>query len=143
MIFRKATQEDLDYVCANPYEGAVKDYPYAAIPEDNCYAIIFQEKLVGVGGLQIKWTGVGLLWLILTAECRKDGVFGIIALDAIRDKTNELITKNNLWRAEAYIRPDFPQAIKMVEFLGFKRDCTMEMFFPDKSDSYLYSRIIK
>jgi len=141
MEFRKATQADLDYVRLNPFEDAVKDYPYMQIPDENCYTGIFEGKIVGVGGLN-KWReGVGLLWLMLAKDFKKAGSHS--TLHAIKDHIELLIQKNNLWRAEAHIRVDFPQAIKMVEFLGFQREGTMRLFFPDKTDGYLYSRIIK
>jgi len=141
MEFRAATQEDLAFVRQDPFEGAVKDYPYMECPDENTYCVLYENSIVAVGGLQVRWEGVGLLWLMLTASCKKDGLHGLRALYAIRDKMHELIISNKLWRAEAVIRTDFPKAIKMIEFLGFKRDCKMEKFFPDKTDAYLYSRI--
>ncbi len=142
MIYRQATQEDLDYVRQNPFEGAVKNYPYMEVPDDNTYTVIYEDKIVAVGGLQVRWEGVGLLWLMLTSECKKHGIHGVRALYAIRDKTDELIAKNNLHRAEAAIRTDFPQAIKMIEYFGFEREGLMRESCPDKSDAYLYSRIM-
>jgi hypothetical protein len=144
MEFRKATQADLDYVRQNPYEGSVDKYPYIEVPDNNCYAAIYEDELVAVGGLTITWEGVGVgaLWLLLTAQCKKDGIHGIRALDAIQEKTNYLIESNGLWRAEATVRVDFPQAIAMMEFLGFQKEGTRRMYFPDKTDGYLFSRII-
>lgn len=141
MIFRPATQADLAFVRLNPYEDAVKNYPFMEVPDDNTYTIIFENAIVAVGGLQMKWPGVGLLWLILTADCKKNGIYGMIALNAIQNKMNELIEKNNLWRAEAAIRTDFPAAIKMITSFGFQREGTMRKYTPDKSDVFLYSRI--
>lgn len=138
---RKATQEDMAYVRQNPFEGAVKNYPFMQVPDENCYTAIFDSEIVAVGGLVIKWEGVGLLWLMLTDRCRKNNVFGVIALDAIKNKMDELIEKNNLWRAEATVRTDFPQAIKMVEYFGFKREGLMRKYCPDKGDSFLYSKV--
>ncbi len=143
MIFRPCTQEDMAYVRQDPFEGAVKDYPYMECPDENCWTGIFKNEIVGVGGCQVKWEGVGLLWLMLTARCRKNDVFGLIALEAIKGKVDELIEKNNLWRAEAAIRTDFPQAIKMIKYFGFKREGLMRMYYPDKSDSWLYSKIME
>ena len=143
MEFRQATQEDMEYVRQDPFEGAVKDYPYMQIPDENCFTGIFESEIVGVGGVQVKWEGVGLFWLMLTAKCRKQDMFGIIALHALRDKVDELIEKNNLWRAIAEVRADFPKAIGMIEFFGFERDCLMEYHCPDKGHAYLYSKIIK
>lgn len=142
MIFRKATQEDMAFVRQNPFEGAVKNYPYMEVRDENCYTALYESSIVAVGGLQMKWEGVGLLWLMLTADCKKYGIYGLIALEAIKEKMEYLIEKNNLWRAEAAVRTDFPQAIKMIEFLGFEREGIMRQYYPDKSDSYLYARIL-
>ena len=142
MIFRKATQEDMAFVRQNPFEGAVKNYPYMEIPDENTYTVIYESAIVAVGGLWVRWEGVGLLWLMLTADCKKYGIHGLLALEAIKEKMEYLIEKNNLWRAEAAIRTDFLQAIKMIEFLGFEREGLMRQYYPDKSDSYLYARIL-
>lgn len=143
MIFRASTQEDLDFVKSCPFEGAVKNYPYLECPDDNTITAIFNNKIVAVAGVMLRWEGVGLFWLILTDTCKKEGCFGILAISAIKTKCEELIEKNKLWRAEATIRPDFPEAIKMVEFLGFEYEGTMKKYFPDKSDAFLYSHIIE
>ena len=141
MEFRKATQEDMAFVRQNPFEGAVKNYPYMEVPDDNCYTVIYESAIVAVGGLQIKWEGVGLLWLMLTADSKKYGIHGLLALKAIKEKMEFLIEKNNLWRVEAVIRVDFEQAIKMIQFFGFKKECRMKWYMPDKTDGYLYSKI--
>ena len=141
MIFRQSTQEDLDFVKANPYEGSVKDYPYMEVPNDNCYTAIFQDKIVGVGGTIIHWKGVAEVWLILTADCRKDGAHGLIALGAIKDKMEELLKINNIRRAQATVRADFPQAIRMIEFFGFEREGLLRQYCPDKGDAYRYAKI--
>ena len=142
MEFRRATQKDLDYVRQNPFEGAVKDYPYMQIPDENCITTIFESHIVAVAGLVMKWPGVGELWMMLTADCKKHGFFGLFALTAIQEKMEWLIEANKLWRVQAIVRLDFPQAIKMIEYFGFKRDCKMEKYLPDKTDAYLYSRIV-
>ena len=140
MIFKQATQEDMDFVKANPFEGAVKNYPYMEVPDENTITTIYEGHIVAVGGLVVHWEGVGLLWLMLTADSKKWGFHGVLALSAIKEHVDYLIKKNNLWRAQATIRTDFPEAIKMIEFLGFERDCRMKQYNPDKTDSYLYSR---
>ncbi len=142
MEFRKATQEDLAFVRLNPFEGAVKEYPYMEVPDENTYCVIYDSVIVAVGGLCVRWEGVGLLWLMLTAQCRKDGIHGFRALYAIREKMEYLIEVNNLHRAEAYVRTDFPQAIKMIETFGFKRECLMAQQCPDRSNAFLYAKVI-
>ena len=142
MEFRKGTQEDLAFVRLNPFEGAVKEYPYMEVPDENTYCVIYDSVIVAVGGLCVRWEGVGLLWLMLTAQCRKDGIHGFRALYAIREKMEYLIEVNNLHRAEAYVRTDFPQAIKMIETFGFKRECLMAQQCPDRSNAFLYAKVI-
>ena len=141
MIFRPATQEDLAFVRNNPFEGAVKNYPYMKVPDENTYAVVYEGALVAVGGVQVKWEGVGLFWLILTADCKKEGIHGLRALYAIREKIEELTKKNNLHRAEAAIRTDFSRAIAMIEALGFEREGLMRQYYPDKTDGFLYSKV--
>ena len=142
MQFRQATQEDLAFVRQNPFEESVKGYPYMECPDDNTYTVIYENRIVAVGGLYVRWEGVGLLWLMLTADCKKDNFHGVLAIDAIKQKTDHLIEHNNLWRAEAVVRVGFDAAVKMIEFLGFKRESVMEKYMPDKTDGYLYVRII-
>jgi len=142
MEFRKATQEDLAYVRQNPYEGAIKNYPYMEVPDENTYCVIYDSAIVAVGGVQVPWEGRGQFWLILTAECKKFGIHGLRALYAIREKIEELVEKNGLWRAEAAIRTDFPRAIAMIEALGFKRQCLAKQYWPDKTDAYLYYKAV-
>ena len=143
MEFKKTTQEDLAFVRQNPFEGAVKGYPDMKVSDENTYTVIYENQIVAVGGMQLEWEGVGLFWLMLTADCKKYGLHGLFALDAIREKTEYLIKENNLWRAYAVVRADFPQAIKMMEFLGFKRESIMQKYMPDKTDGHLYVRIIQ
>ena len=141
MEFRQATQEDLDYVRSNPFEGPVKGYPYLEVPTEHCYAAIFEGHIVGVGGLAIHWEGVAEVWMILTADCKKKGLYGIVALYAIQNKMDELIEENNIWRAQATVRTDFPKAIEMIEFFGFQREGLLRKYFPDKCDGYRYARL--
>ncbi len=142
MKFRKATQEDLDYVRANPFEGAVKDYPYMEVPDKNTITTIYEGKIVAVGGVQVSWEGVGTFWLILRDDAKKHGFHGVLALSAIKQKVEYLIDKNELWRAQATVRPGFKEAITMIEWLGFKREGLMKKYCPDGGDTYLYAKVI-
>lgn len=141
MEFRPATQEDLDFVRANPFEDAVKYYPYKKVPDDNCYTGIHESVILGIFGVQVRWEGVGLFWMLMVDDF-KSYINATRALLIINRKVDYLIKKNNLHRAEAAIRTDFPIAIKMVESLGFEREGLMRQYFPDKSDGYLYSKVI-
>ena len=141
MNYRIATQQDLDYVRDNPYEGAVKDYPYMEIPNENCFTAIFKDEIVAVGGIVIHWPGMAEVWMIITNHCNKNGLYGIVTLGAIREKMEELIKDNNIIRAQATVRIDFPVAKKMIEFLGFQQEGLLRQYCPDRCDAYRYAKI--
>ncbi len=141
MEFRSATQQDLDYVRENPFEGAVKNALYSEVPDENAYAVIYEGVLVAVGGVQVFWPGRGSFWLIMTADCKKFGIHGLRALYAIKEKIQELAEKNNLHRGEAAIRTGFSRAIAMIESLGFEREALMKQYWPDKTDAFLYAKV--
>lgn len=143
MEFRQVTEEDMVYVRANPFEAAVKDYCQTHTPTNNAYTAIFEGEIVAVFGITVRWPGYCLCWLMLTSQCRKKGIYGLIALSAIQEKFDELLEDNNITRAEANIRPDFEVAIKMVEYLGFKREGLMKCQLPDGGDAILYAKIRK
>lgn len=142
MKFRPCTQEDMAFVRQNPYEGAIKDYPYMQAPDENSYTVLYESQIVAVGGLQMRWEGTGILWLMLTDDSKKHGFHGLFALEAIKEKMNEMIEANGVWRAEAIVRTDFPQAIKMIEWFGFEREGCMRKCCPDKHSAYLYAKVI-
>jgi len=138
--FRIATQEDIDFVRENPYEPAVKGYPDMDIPTSNAFTAVLDGEVLGVFGMQLRWKGVGVLWLICADNFRKCGVR--YALKTVSTNIDYLTKENNAFRVEAYVRTDFPKAIKMMEYLGFKREGLMKQFCPDKGDSYLYAKVI-
>ncbi len=141
MELRKSTQEDMAFVRQNPFEGAVKNYPYMEIPHENCYTAIYESAIVGVGGMIILWDGVGEVWLMLTADCKKYGIFGIVAFEALRKKVDELIEEHKMRRVQATIRTDFPKAKKMIKALGFELEGIMRAYAPDGADVELYARL--
>lgn len=133
---------DIEYVRENPLEGAVKNYPKMT-PTPPAFTAEFEGKIVGVGGMIILWEGVGEMWLMLTADCKREGVFGIMAFETIRNKVNELIVEYKMRRVQCTVRIDFPKAKRMVEALGFRQEGIMLEYCPDSCDVYLYARITK
>lgn len=142
MEYRKSTQADIDYVRENPFEGEVKDYPYITCPDENAITTIYEGHIVAVGGVQVHWEGNGTFWLILRDDAKKHGFHGVLALSAIQEKVDHLMAKNNLWRAQAAVRPEFEAAVKMIEYLGFEYEGLMKQYYPDKTDAYRYAKVI-
>ena len=132
---------DMKYVRANPFEDAVKIYPDLPAP-DSSFTCIFEGEIVAVGGVIVFWEGVGEVWLIMTKQARKKGIFGLIALSTIKKKVDNLIIENNLWRAQADVRADFPEAIKMVEAFGFEYEGTKRKYTPDGCNMKMYAKLL-
>lgn len=142
---RKLQDGDIEYVRINPLEEAVKNYPEFSPDPKNSYTVILDDKIVGVGGIMILWEGVGELWLILTKDSKREGIYGLMAFDAIRKKIDEIIEECNIYRAQAPVRVDFHKAIKMMEALNFENETPngMKNYCPDGCDVYMYARIKK
>lgn len=138
---RQLQDGDIEYVKANPLEEVVKDYPNMPIDPETSYTALWDGKIVGVGGISMMWRGVGELWLILTKDSNRKGAHGIVAFDAIRKKIDKIIKENNVVRAQATARLDFPKGVSMLVALGLKNEGRMEKYTPDGCDVYRFARI--
>ena len=88
---------DFEYVKQNCVQKEVKDYPDPVIPA-NTYACIFDGDIVAVGGVNLFLPGVGEAWIMMTKQARKDGIFGMIACNAIKGKLDSLAVALELRR---------------------------------------------
>ena len=138
--FCETVQTDLDYVVANPFKEAVKEYPAMTAPE-NSWTCFFDGEIVAVGGVKLYFPGVGESWVIMTKQSRKSGVFGLIACRAISDKLDSIAAELHLRRCEANVREDFDTGIRFVEAIGFTFDGRRERWFPNYVTSLLYSKV--
>lgn len=135
---RKLQEGDIEYARRNPLEEAVKGYPDFPVPKENCYTGLVDGKIIGVYGVTVLWEGVGELWLILTKDVLN---FKVETYKRLKQCVEELIGNCNLRRTQAVVRTDFPQAIKMMEHLGFEREGLLIDYCPDKCDVYMYAKI--
>lgn len=132
---------DLEYVLQNPLEESVKNYQFETKPQRLSWTVLFEGEIVAVGGVVIYWQGVGEMWFMMTKNSKRHDIYGLIALSAIEKKMNEIINENKLWRIQAVVRTDFLQSIKMVERLGFVRECLMRKYLPDGNGCFLYAKV--
>lgn len=140
---RKLQDGDIEYVRINPLEEAVKNYPKLVPDPKTSYTVLWDDKIVAVGGIAMLWEGVGELWMILTKDSKRNGIYGLVAFDVIRKKIDEIIEEYNIYRAQAPVRVDFYQAIKMMEALNFKNETPngMKNYCPDGCDVYMYAKV--
>lgn len=137
MELRPTTAEDLAWIRANPFDGNIKEYP--AFPLDGVTGI-HNGKIWGVGGVVIHREGMGEFWLILAIDFRQ-AIASRTILKQLMLYIEDVIRDKALCRAQAVIRADFKEAIKMIEFLGFEREGLMGQYLPGPKDAYMYSRI--
>jgi len=104
-----------------------------------CYSGYVDGKLVGCGGVDLYWNGVGEIWMVLSKDAKEVPLHTMKGVRAIFDK---VLQENDLWRIQAAARCDFPEACRIVEMLGLTKDCTMKKYGPDESDYFLYSMVI-
>ena len=138
---RKLQDGDIEYVKANPLEDAVKSYPNMQVDPKTSFTALWDGVIVGVGGAAMMWKGVYEFWLMLTKDSKLDGAHGIVAFEAIRKKIDEIIEENNIVRAQAVVRLDFPRGIKMLEALGFQMEGYLKKYTPDFCDVYRYAKV--
>jgi hypothetical protein len=139
MIVRPSIQSDIEYLRQNPMEEALTKYPQLKICDQNTYTAEVDGEVMVLGGIITLWSGVGEGWVILSKNCNKTPV---LIYSCIKNVFKQLIKAGEFWRIQAIVRTDFPQSIKMIEHLGFKREGLLEKYCPDKCDAYMYARII-
>ena len=74
-------------------------------------------KIVGCGGIDIIWEGVGSIWLLLTTYIDEHPKEGYLC---IKEGFEKLIKDNNLRRIEGVGRVDFLESHILFKDLGFK-----------------------
>jgi RimJ/RimL family protein N-acetyltransferase len=134
---RPAKQEDVEYLRTVALEGGMKTYPPVTV-EQPAYTGYVNDKPIGCGGVVILWDGVGEVWLIVSREVESHKVQ---AVKVLKRMCEIILLKHELRRIQAIIRTDFPQAVKLVESLGFEREGTLRNYCPDGQDSYMYARL--
>ena len=133
MILREATVEDLQAVAEHSISRGLKHVPSVL---DFVYCIDEGGPLA-VGGLRLLTPRVAIAWIDLSER----------ALDYTKSlfrQTKEwldlMIATHELKVIEAYVEPDFPQAIAFVNHLGFKLQSEIPRFYADDKTGLLYVR---
>jgi len=138
MNFRESTPEDIEFVADHSISrGIAKCQPEQI---EYCYTLEHEGKVLGVGGFR--------LINLTTAWCWTDwtyftGKHIIVCYRVVKEWIDIFIEEHKLKRLQAYVECDFPEAIRMVEHLGFEKefDKPMKNFVGDK-DAFLYVRIM-
>ena len=135
------------YVAADGMEmlaqqlGGLKGYPDAdkwckeADEDSKAFTVMYDGKMVACAGIITIMDGVGLAWALYPPNIGDYHIDPRIG----KDKLKELIAKYKYRRVQATVRVDFPAGASYLRYMGFKREGTMKMYEPDKTDAFLYA----
>ena len=136
MKFRETTQEDLDFVANHSVSrGILKRQPERI---DYCYTLEHEGEPLGIGGFRLINLTTAWCWLDMTDRA---GSHIIPAYRVIKERIDIFVKEHGIKRLQAYVELDFPEAIRMVQHLGFEKESIMKSFVGDK-DASLYARIL-
>lgn len=136
MNLRETTQVDIDFVAEHSVShGCFKDQPEKI---DYMYTLEHEGKVLGIGGLKLINKTTAWAWVDITDEAQQ---YMIIGYRVIKEWMAKLVELGEIRRLQAYIETDFPEAIRMAEHLGFKKESTMRNFVGDKP-AHLFVRIL-
>lgn len=138
MEFRELKQEDIEFVSKHSVsQGVLSKQPDTI---DFSYCLEHEGKVLGIGGIRLINLTTCWCWIDLTHYAGKH----IIAVYRVIKEWSEILAKDKgIKRMQAYIRVDFPDAIRTVEHLGFVKEFDKPMKdFVDNKDAFMYVKII-
>ena len=138
MQFRESTQEDFDYLADHTISrGILKRQPAQV---DYYYTLEHEGIPLGIGGFRLINLTTAWAWIDLSDEAKKHIR---IVYRTIKEWADIFVKEHKLKRLQAYVETDFPEAIRVAEHLGFRKefDKPMKNFVGDK-DAYMYVRLI-
>ena len=130
MEFRETIQEDLDFVANHSISrGILKRQPECI---DYCFTLEHEGKPLGVGGFRLINLTTAWAWCDLT-DCVGSHI--IPAYRVVKEWIDIFVKEHGIKRLQAYVEMDFPEAIRMVQHLGFEKESIMKNFVGDKDVS--------
>lgn len=128
MEFRELTQADIDVVKNNSISRGILHKQPEII--DYSYCLKHEGKVLGIGGIRFinQTTAWGWVDISKDAESRI-----ITSYRAIKEWMEVLCRDKGIKRLQCYVEMDFPEAIRMVEHLGFEQESIMPRFVGEKS----------
>ncbi len=136
MEFRETTQEDVEFLANNSVSRGIAKYQ----PECIDYSFTLEHKgdILGIGGFRFINRTTAWAWLDMTHLA---GAHMIVGFRVIKEWVDIFVKEHGIKRLQAYVECDFPEAVRMAEHLGLKRESTMENFMGDK-DAFMYVKVI-
>jgi RimJ/RimL family protein N-acetyltransferase len=126
MIFREATQEDIEFAVGHSASRGPKECPHTV---DHVFCLEHDGALLAVGGLKMILPTTAWCWMIWStfASDHTRTVYRVT-----KEWLDILMRNHELRRVMAAVEPDFPEAVRTVEALGFVKESVMPKFFGDR-----------
>ncbi len=121
-------------------EDHIKELAQARENNGQCITGVVDGRIVGCGGIDLMWKGVGEVWIMLVSEVDK---YPVKAYEVIRDGLDKLIKDNNLWRVQAWGRIGFDASHTLFRHLNFVPEGIARKYGHDGTDYILYGLIIE
>ncbi len=99
-------------------------------------AIECDGHIIGCAGIEIPWDGLGELWGMFVKDA---GSYTMRFARRVKPLVYGWIEEYHLNRLQAPLRVDFPAGIRMIEWIGFKRESVMRKYHPDGCDAIMHS----
>jgi hypothetical protein len=116
----------------------MKEIAQARQENGQCVTGWVNGQIVGCGGIDLMWPGVGEVWMLLSYEVDR---YPVRAYEVIRDGLGKLIDDNNLQRCQGWCRKGFAKAHTLFRHLGFKPEGYAKKYTPDGVDCILYAKV--
>ncbi len=98
-----------------------------------------EGRPIGCGGFLDIGQGIGLVWVMLSDEVRGHGT----KLSRFARKATDIAFETMGWhRIQAAVRCDRPEYQRWARLMGFECEGRLRKAAPDKTDLYLYARVI-
>ncbi len=114
----------------------VKELARAREDNGQCITGLVNDKIVGCGGIDLMWEGVGEVWVMLSYDIEQ---CPMAAYEVIRDGLDKLIKDNKLRRVQAWGRIGFEKSHTLFRHLGFKPEGIARKYGFDGADCILYA----
>ena len=146
-MIRKFKADDMIYILekgVNEFglkmlgDDHIKELAQAREDNGQCITGLVNSELVGCGGIDLMWPGVGEVWVMLTYDIEK---YSKEAYAVIKRGLGKLIKDNNLRRTQAWGRIGFDKSHTLFRHLGFKPEGIARKYGPDGTDYILYGLV--
>lgn len=132
-------------------ERGIKEFGVKCIPNEQmielaetrevngqCITGWVEGNIVGCGGIDLMWPGVGEVWMYLSYETDK---YPVKAFRVIKKGIKKLIDDNDLQRCQGWCRIGFDKGHTLFRHLGFEPEGIAKKYMSDGTDAILYAKV--